>query len=94
MKKTNKTKKKFSCACGNNQIELSFHHAMPPELVHQVFCPLCKNNGFSNPKSWPIPGDWRIRFDLEVARMFAMAKLKIDPQLINPGFIIDGQYVA
>ena len=90
---TNKSKKIIGCECGTNKIELSFHHAMPPELVDQVYCPVCEEKGFENNKSWPIPGHWRIHFNLEIARMFAMAKLKIDPQLVNPGFIIDGGYV-
>jgi hypothetical protein len=30
---------------------------------------------------------------MEIARIFGMAKLRIDPALINPGFIIDGGYV-
>ena len=87
------TKKSITCACKQNHIELSFHQCMPPELVDEAYCPVCEENGFSNPKSWPIPGNWRLHFNLEVARMFAMAKLKIDPQLINPGFIMDGGYV-
>ena len=41
----------------------------------------------------PIPGDWHLHFDLDIARMFAMARLRIDPSLINPGFILDGPYV-
>ena len=87
------SKKAIQCECGANTIELTFHHSMPPELVDKVFCPKCEKNGFNNPKSWPIPGNWHLHFDLEIARMFAMAKLKIDPLLVNPGFIIDGGYV-
>ena len=87
------SKKSFTCECGANTIELSFHHSMPPELVDQVFCPQCEQKGLRNPESWPIPGKWHIHFDLEIARMFAMAKLRIDPRLVNPGFIIDGGYV-
>ncbi len=66
---------------------------MPAELVDSVFCPQCEKNGYHHPKSWPIPGEWHLHFDMEIARMFAMAKLQIDPQLINPGFIMDGGYV-
>lgn len=86
-------KKICTCACGKNKIELSFHHSMPLELVDQVFCPVCEQYGFANKKSCPVNGGWRLHFDLGIARMFAMAKLKIDPQLVNPGFIIDGGYV-
>ena len=88
-----KSKKVYQCECGSNHIELTFHHCMPSELVDMVFCPVCEENGFDNGKSWPIPGNWKVHFNLEVAKMFAMAKLNIDPQLINPGFIIDGGYV-
>ncbi|THB78073.1 MAG: hypothetical protein D6B25_05095 [Desulfobulbaceae bacterium] len=66
---------------------------MPSELVDRVYCPVCETHGFTSEKSWPIPGNWHIHFDLDVAKMFAMAKLNIDPQLVNPGFIIDGGYV-
>ena len=87
------SRKVMKCECGRNSIELTFHHSMPPELVDRAFCPQCEMNGHSGSKSWPIPGEWRLHFDMEVARMFAMAKLKIDPQLINPGFIIDRGFV-
>ena len=87
------SKNTFSCQCGTNQIALTFHQCMPSELVDQVFCPECEEKGLASSKSIPIPGGWRVHFDLEVAKMFAMAKLKIDPQLINPGFIIDGGYI-
>lgn len=82
-----------TCECSTNRITLSFHQGMPAELVDHVYCPVCKEHGFASEKSWPIPGNWHIHFDLDVARMFAMAKLNIDPQLVNPGFIIDGGYV-
>jgi len=87
------SQKSIQCDCGANTIELTFHDSMPPELVDRVFCPQCEKNGHHSSKSWPIPGEWHLHFDMEIARMFAMAKLQIDPQLINPGFIMDGGYV-
>ena len=87
------SKKTMTCECGKNSIELTFHHSMPPELVDKAFCPQCKKNGQESTKSWPIAGDWSLHFDMEIAKMFAMAKLQIDPHLMNPGFIIDGGYV-
>lgn len=87
------SKKSFTCACGNNKIELSFHHSMPPELIDVVYCPTCPEQNSTIDQSWPIPGGWRLHFNLDVARMFAMAKLNINPQLVNPGFVIDGGYV-
>lgn len=87
------SKKSYTCGCGRNRIELAFHHSMPPEVVDLVFCPVCEQHGFTHEKSLPITGDWQVHFNLDIARMYAMAKLEIDPNLINPGFIIDGGYV-
>ena len=66
---------------------------MPPEVVDRVYCPHCELKGYSHNKAWPIPGDWFLHFDMEIARMFTMARLDIDPTLVNPGFIIDGGFV-
>lgn len=82
-----------TCACGKNRIELTFREGMPTEVVDRVLCPTCRQGGFKNGESFPIPGGWYLHFNLEVARMFAMARLYIDPSLVNPGFIIDGRYV-
>lgn len=87
------TCKSITCACGSNTIELTFHEGMPAEVVNQAYCPVCDDHGFVNRDAFPIPGGWQLDFNLDVARMFAMARLKIDPALINPGFIIDNRYV-
>ena len=79
----------FSCECGTNKITLTFSDNMPVEVIDRVFCPYCEENGHPHQEAWPFPGDWFVHFDLEVARIFAMAKLDVDPALINPGFIMD-----
>ncbi|MEJ2057242.1 MAG: hypothetical protein P8X39_05325 [Desulfofustis sp.] len=84
---------KFTCACGENSITLSFSESMPAAVIDVVYCPRCKENGHPHLKAWPIPGDWFLHFDLEVARMFSVARLDIDPALVNPGFIIDRGFV-
>ena len=66
---------------------------MPPEVVDRVYCPQCEGNGYPHTRAWPVPGDWFIHFDMEIARMFTMARLDIDPSLVNPGFIIDSGFV-
>ena len=83
----------FSCGCGENTISLSFNDNMPVEVVDQVYCPQCEKNGHPHQEAWPLPGDWFVHFDLEVARFFALAKLEIDPALVNPGFIMDREFV-
>jgi len=85
--------KTVPCACGQNHLTLNFRDGMPAEVVDRVFCPLCRENGINNGQSFPIPDGWHLHFDLEIARMFAMARLRIDPSLVNPGFILDGRYV-
>jgi hypothetical protein len=87
------SKKVFTCQCGTNTIALSFKGGMPQEVVDRVFCPGCAQDGALHGKAWPIPGNWYLHFNMEIARMFGMAKLGIDPGLVNPGFIIDGGYV-
>ncbi|MEE4314038.1 MAG: hypothetical protein V2J11_06040 [Desulfofustis sp.] len=81
------------CACRQNHLDLTFRGGIPTAVVDRVFCPLCRENGFDTGRSFPIQGGWYLHFDLEIARMFAMAKLGIDPSLVNPGFILDGRYV-
>lgn len=66
---------------------------MPTEVVDHVYCPVCMGNGSDHEKSWPIPGNWSLHFNLEVAKIFMMARLQIHPELVNPGFIIDQGYV-
>ncbi len=85
--------KNIPCVCGSKHLTLTFRDGMPPEVVDRVFCPLCRRNDSADGTSLPIPGDWHLHFDLDIARMFAMARLRIDPSLINPGFILDGPYV-
>jgi hypothetical protein len=85
--------KTLPCACGESHLELNFRDGMPAEVVDRVFCPRCRQNGMSTEQSFPIRGGWYLHFNLEVARMFAMARLNIDPSLVNPGFILDGRYV-
>lgn len=87
------SKNLFTCQCGEHTISLSFSKGIPQEVVDRVYCPDCAQDGAIQHKTWPIPGNWYLHFDMEIARMFSMAKLRIDPSLINPGFIIDGGYV-
>lgn len=66
---------------------------MPPEVVDRAYCPCCELNGYPLNSAWPVAGDWSLHFDLEIARMFSMARLDIDPALVNPGFIMDRGFV-
>lgn len=83
----------FICRCRENTISLSFIEGLPREVIGEVFCPHCEDNGYRPQKGWPVPGDWFVYFDLTIARMFATAKLDIDPALVNPGFIMDREFV-
>ena len=83
----------FICGCGENTITLSFSDHTPMEVIDRVYCPHCENNGHPHLKAWPIPGDWFVHFDMEVARIFTTAKLDIDPSLVNPGFIMDRGFI-
>ena len=87
------SKQSFTCECGKHRIELTFRHNMPTEVVDRVYCPACAVSAARAEQSWPIPGNWSLHFNLDVARMFLMARLHIDPELVNPGFIIDHGYV-
>lgn len=66
---------------------------MPAAVIDTVFCPHCEKNGHQHARAWPVTGDWFLHFDLEIARMFSMVRLDIDPALVNPGFIIDHGFV-
>ncbi len=81
------------CICGKQHRTLTFRTGMPVEVVDRVYCPICIEQGLKNGEAFPVRGGWYLHFNLDVARMFAMAKLGIDPALVNPGFIIDGGYV-
>lgn len=83
----------FTCACGENSITLLFSENIPVAVIDRVYCPCCDENGHPHVKAWPVRGDWFLDFDLEIARMFAVARYDIDPALVNPGFIIDRGFV-
>lgn len=87
------SKQLFTCECRKHSIELTFRQNMPTEVVDRVYCPDCPGNDTRQAKSWPIPGNWSLHFNQDVAKMFMMARLQIDPELVNPGFIIDHGYV-
>lgn len=84
---------RFVCRCRENTISLSFRDGIPREVIGEVYCPQCEENGYPPQQSWPVPGNWFVHFDLDVARMFTVAKLEIDPALVNPGFIMDRGFV-
>lgn len=83
------------CHCG--QSEVQFHlrdNIMAPEVIDKLYCPNCSDQNNQNEVNSINDNGWVISYDMEIARMFAITKLQIDPAIVNPEFIFDGGYAT
>jgi len=83
------------CACG--QAEVQFHlrdNIMTPEVIDHIYCPNCSTQNNVDGNRSINDNGWVISYDMEIAHMFAITKLKIDPAIVNPEFIFDGGYAT
>lgn len=83
------------CDCG--QEEIQFHlrdNVMSPEVIDHLYCPNCSLEKNHDKNSSINDNGWVITYDMEIARMFAITKLQLDPEDINPEFIFDSGYAT
>lgn len=83
------------CECG--QEEVQFHlrdNIMAPEVIDHLYCPNCSDQANLDDDALINDNGWIISYDMEIARMFAITKLQIDPTIVNPEFIFDSGYAT
>ncbi len=82
------------CDCGTEEVQFHLRdNVMSPEVISHLYCPNCNNNIQDDTSSINDNG-WVISYDMEIAHMFAITKLKIDPSIVNPEFIFDSGYAT
>lgn len=85
---------KQKCVCGQHEVQFHLRdNIMAPEVIDHLYCPDCADKAQKNDTLLEDNG-WIISYDMEIARMFAITKLQIDPAIVNPEFIFDGGYAT
>jgi hypothetical protein len=67
---------------------------MGQEVIHRLFCPKCSPSQEFDAETMVTDNGWIIEYDMDLARMFAITKLSMDPSHVNPSFIFDEGYVT
>lgn len=86
---------KRTCQCGAR--EASFHlrdNIMAPEVVDRLYCPTCSTEVTLDNGNMVADNGWFIEYDMDMARMFAITKLQIDPAAVDPEFVFDNGYAT
>lgn len=86
---------KRTCHCGAK--EAAFHlrdNIMAPAVVDRLFCPACAATTVMDADTMVADNGWLIEYDMDVARMYAIAKLQVDPALVSPDFLFDSGYAT
>lgn len=83
------------CSCGKERV--SFHlrdNIMSQEVIDRLFCPACSGAVTFEQERMVNDNGWVIEYDMDLARMYAIAKLGLEPAQVQPGFVFDEGYVA
>ncbi len=83
------------CSCG--QREAAFHlrdNVMGQEVIDRLFCPSCSARQDIDKETMVRDNGWVIEYDMDLARMFAITKLAMDPAHVNPELIFDEGYAT
>jgi hypothetical protein len=83
------------CSCGKEKV--SFHlrdNIMSPEVIDRLFCPACSGAVTLEKENMVEDNGWVIEYDMELARMYAIAKLGMEPAQVWPDFVFDEGYVT
>ncbi|MEN8188470.1 MAG: hypothetical protein ABFS19_01390 [Thermodesulfobacteriota bacterium] len=84
-----------TCSCG--QKNASFHlrdNVMSQEVIDRLFCPSCSKKIDLDQQTMVNDNGWVIEYDMDLARMYAITKLTMDPGHVKPEFIFDEGYVT
>ncbi|MBU0945269.1 MAG: hypothetical protein KJ804_09780 [Proteobacteria bacterium] len=82
-----------TCSCG--QKDATFHlrdNVMGPEVIERLLCPSCSAEQLHDPETMVDDNGWVIEYDMDIARMFAISKLAMNPAHVNPQFVFDHGY--
>ncbi|MBW6520109.1 MAG: hypothetical protein K0A99_03725 [Desulfoarculaceae bacterium] len=83
------------CSCGKEKV--SFHlrdNIMSQEVIDRLFCPSCSGTVALEKERMVEDNGWIIEYDMELARMYAIAKLGMEPAQVQPCFVFDEGYVT
>jgi hypothetical protein len=83
------------CSCGREKV--SFHlrdNIMSQEVIDRLFCPACSGTVVFEQERMVEDNGWIIEYDMDLARMYGIAKLGLEPELVQPGFVFDSGYVT
>ena len=83
------------CSCGKENV--SFHlrdNIMSQEVIDRLFCPACSGTVALEKESMVEDNGWVIEYDMDLARMYAVAKLGMESAQVVPGFVFDEGYVT
>lgn len=83
------------CECGLK--EAQFHmrdNIMSSEVIDRLYCPSCSAKTEMDKETMLDDNGWIIEYDMDLARMYAISKLSMDPTQVNPEFLFDDGYVA
>lgn len=86
---------KRKCQCGSQ--ETQFHlrdNIMAAEVIDRLYCPSCSKDVSFDPQTMMNDNGWLIEYDMDMARMFAIAKLQLDGSLVDPAFLFDQGYAT
>lgn len=83
------------CSCGRERV--FFHlrdNIMGQEVIDRLFCPVCSGTIVLDEERMIEDNGWVIEYDMELARMYAIAGLGMSPERVGPGFVFDEGYAA
>ena len=84
-----------NCSCGKEKVSLHLRdNIMSQEVIDRLFCPSCSGTVAFVQESMVEDNGWVIEYDMDLARMYAIAKLGVEPAHVHPGFVFDEGYVA
>lgn len=83
------------CECGKKEVQFHMRdNIMTSEVVDRLYCPTCSHKADVDNDTMLKDNGWLIEYDMDLARMYAISKLSLDPATVNPEFIFDGGYAA
>ena len=84
-----------TCSCGKNHAQFHLRdNIMGQEVIDRLFCPACSGEQAFDKETMVNDNGWVIEYDMDLARMFAITKLSMDPSQVSPELIFDEGYVT
>jgi len=83
------------CECGAKEVQFHMRdNIMSSEVIDRLYCPSCSATAEKDNATMLNDNGWIIEYDMDLARMYAISKLAMDPTTLNPEFIFDAGYVS